>query len=201
MKRLVLSEGRRDVRLVDAFYTELDSDVAVKTFHGEDVAYERLKNKESDEVRNFLERRNPYDVLAKSENGKPDLKQIFTKLIWFLSRQDVTLTLLIDLDGTGLQYLLADLDERVETNYDGKELGIRVTQRLGENSEQITAVAKLYSKDDESSYGDFEIIAFKDDLEATADIDGSEDTSVERRKLRQLVTDERATAPMRSMLL
>ena len=54
------------------------------TFYGEDVSDEPLKNRESTAIRNFLERRTPYDVLAKSENGKSRLKRVFARLVKFL---------------------------------------------------------------------------------------------------------------------
>lgn len=201
MKRLVLSEGQRDVRLVEVFYEEADGEFQVDTFYGEEVAYERLKNYESNTIRQFLGRRSPYDVLAKSENGKPDLKRVFTKLIKFLTGRDVAVTLLIDLDGNGLDELFTDLDTRVEDNYRGNEFGIREVERAQRSSELIAAVAELYSKRDGERYGEFDVVAFHQDLEASAGIDGSETDDDEKEKLRQFVADERACAPMRSALL
>lgn len=199
MKRLVLSEGRRDVQLVEIFYEAIDADVRVDTFYGEDVTYEQLKNIESDKIRNFLERRNPYDVLAKSENGKPDLKRVFMKLIKSLVDRGVVVTLLIDLDGESLDTLFGDLDTRVQDNYQGNEFGVREVDRVDRSSEMIAAVAELYSRPDGEQYGDFDVIAFHEDLETSAEIDESEDNPIE--KLRDFVGDERATIPMRSVLL
>lgn len=201
MKRLVLSEGRRDVQLVEVFYEEVDTDVRVDTFHGEDVDYERLKNRESSAIRNFLERRNPYDVLAKSENGKPDLKRVFTKLVKFLLAREVTVTLLVDLDGAGLDALLEDLDRRVQDNYRGKEFGVQELERVDQSRQQVASVAELYSKRDGNRYGDFEVVAFREDLETSADVKVQADGPTQHEKLRRFVADERATAPMRSVLL
>lgn len=201
MKRVVLCEGRRDVRLVETFYDELADDVSLDTFYGEDVAYERLRAQESDAIRNFRERRNPYDVLAKSENGKPDLKRVFTKLIRVLARWDIAVTLLVDLDGGSLDDLLADLDTRVRDNYSGQEFGVEFSERVNASSEQTAAVAEFRSRRDGQSIDTFDVVAFHHDLETSADIDGSEQGTEEREKLVDLVTDERATAPMRSVFL
>jgi len=201
MRRLVLSEGRRDVRFVELFYRDATRGVQFDTFYGEEVAHSRLKNQESAAVRNFLERRNPYDVLAKSENGKPDLKRVFTKLIHSLARRDLTVTMLIDLDGGPLDALLRDLDTRVEDNYDGRTLGIREVDTSMRSTEQIGVVAELYSKSDDTRQGKFEIIAFRDSLEDSAGIDESDDESAEESTLREFLADERATAPMRELLL
>ena len=200
MKKLVLSEGKRDVRLVEVFYEELDDDVSVDTFYGEDVDYQRLKPRESNEIRKFLGRRNPDDVLAKSENGKENLKRVFTKLVSFLAAQDVTVTLLIDLDGNGLDALLDDLDTRVADNYQGNEFAIQEVERLARSRQLIATQTELYSERD-GRRGTFELVAFREDLETAADVRDSDDDDTEGEKLREFVADERATAPMRDVLL
>ena len=201
MKKLVLSEGKRDVRLVEVFYEELATEVRVDTFYGEEVAYQRLKNQESDKIQNFAERRNPYDVLAKSEGGKPDLKRVFTKLVKPLARWDVTVTLLIDLDGNGLKALIDDLDTSIADNYRGNEFGFQEIERLGRSRQLIATQTELYSKRDESRHGTFELVAFHEDLETVADIQKSDDDDTENEKLREFVADDHATAPMRDVLL
>lgn len=202
MKRLVLSEGRRDVQLVEAFYDQTNPDMSVITFHGEDVSYDQLKHRESDAIRNFLERRNPYDVLAKSENGKPNLKTVFVKLINFLARQDAGLpTLVIDLDGKELRALLDELDTRVRDNYQGQSLGIRETRRIEHNSHQVAAVAELYSVETEITQGAFDVLAFRQNLETSAGIRKSDGAATQEEKLRSFVEDEQATIPMRTLLL
>jgi hypothetical protein len=177
-----------------------EMDARVDTFYGEDVTYQRLKQQESTKIQNFLERRNPYDVLAKSENGKPDLKTIFTKLVRFLVKQDVMLTLLIDLDGGALEGLVTDLDSRVESNYEGNEFRIRLAERVDRSQEQIAAVGELYSERDGAALGEFQILAFHQNLEESAGIERSGDSD-EETKLRQFVADEQACGPMRACLL
>jgi len=201
MKRLVLSEGRRDVRLIELFCETAATDTQVETFYGEDVSYNRLKNHESNAIRNFLERRNPYDVLAKSENGKSDLKRIFSKLARFLTKTDATVILLIDLDGGSLDRLIDELDTRIEDTYQGRRLGVREVEQVDQSQALLAHRAELYSKPDDECLGDFDVIAFHHDLETAIDLDEADDDSDEERKLRDLVTDERATGPLRSVLL
>ena len=157
-------------------------------------------NDESEKIRNFLERRNPYDVLAKSENGRQNLERVFTKLIRFLAGRDLAVTVLIDLDNNSLDELVRNLDTRVEDN-EGRTLGVRTTDRPVRSRAQVGVVAALYSAEDNTRLDTFEILAFRDCLEAAAGIDGSDDGSTEDSKLREFVGDERATAPMRDLLL
>lgn len=200
MKRLVLSEGRRDVRLVELFYETATTETSVDTFYGEDVSYERLKSHESEKIRNFLERRNPYDVLVKSENGKPDLKRVFSKLASFLVTADVTLVLLIDLDGGSLEELIDDLDTRVEDTYQGRRLGIRDVEQIERNRVLLANRVELYSKSDGHRQGCFDLVAFHEDLETAIGLDSADEDSEEERKLRDLVTGEQSVEPLRSVL-
>jgi hypothetical protein len=96
-------------------------DFDVNTFIGEDVSYSRLSKKESDVIRDFSGPWNPFDVLAKSENGIEDLKMAFGKLAKFLLDQDVQLYLLVDLDGGDHDELLGDLTERAGEWVDDRE--------------------------------------------------------------------------------
>lgn len=201
MKRLVLSEGRRDVRFIELFYETVIPDSSIDTFYGEDIAYSRLKNQESEAIRNFLERRNPYDVLAKSENGKDDLKTVFSKLARFLAKCPIDVTLLIDLDRGTLNGLMDDLDTRVDDTYEGRRLGLREVERVDQSQTLVAHKIELYSKTDDERLDTFDIVAFHHDLETSIALEDADDDSDVERKLRDLVTDEQATGPLRSVLL
>lgn len=201
MKRLVLSEGRRDIRLVGLFYEEISPDTCIDTFYGEDVSYDRLKSHESKAIRNFLERRNPYHVLVKSENGKPNLKRVFIKLIRFLVTSDVRVVLLIDLDGDEFDALIDDLDTRVEDTYQGSQLGVKEVEKIDHSHEMLASRLELYSKSNGDRHGCFKLLAFYNDLETASGIDESNGGSSEEQKLRHLVTDKQVCGPMRSVLL
>ncbi len=198
MKQVVLSEGKRDVELVRCYYEQFHGDKRMKTFVGEQVEYSELKNRESNAIENFLEPRNPYDVLAKSENGKPDLKMIFTKMIRYLSSRGVQVCLLIDLDGNDHGELIRDLHERVRTNYEGSNLEVRHDERIDRSSAQIATRNHLL--EDGDVRGAFDVVAFHSDLETALEIGNDDSDDVEGRKLREFVSDDRHASPLHRVL-
>ncbi len=210
MDRVVLCEGKRDVRLVEKFYELERTGVEVGTFLGEEVAHSDLKNRESVTFRNFLERRNPNDVLAKSENGVENLEQLFVKLArHFLKQRSVRVCLLIDLDKKNYYHpsyasdtatyreLLEDLDERVGDNYRGSDLRIERDGLHRKSSAQIAGEATLHSERGE--IGAFDLLAFRSDLEDAAEILDGDSSEVEDGKLREFLSGTTAD-PMRDVL-
>ena len=95
---IVPCEGERDARLVETYYDVHGEDTRVTTFLGEEVEHSRQKNEDSEEIRNSVEPRNPYDVLVKSEEGDDTLKPLFVKLVNRLVQVELRVRLLIDLD-------------------------------------------------------------------------------------------------------
>lgn len=198
MKQVVLSEGKRDVELVRCYYEQFHSDLRVDTFIAEEEPYSDLKHSESNAIENFLERRNPYDVFAKSENGKSDLKLIFIKLIRYLMKQDVQVCLLIDLDGGDQGRLIEELDERVRRNFEGTHLEIGNDDRIQRSPAQVATRHQLFENG--NLLGAFELIGFHYKLETAAGIDKENDSEeVQERKLREFVNDDRAS-PMHRVL-
>lgn len=198
MKRVVLSEGKRDVSLVEQHCDLIESEIEVTTFVGEEVAHSRLKNEESEQIRNFLEPRNPYQVLAKSENGKPDLIRAFVKLANFLLSRDVRVCLLIDLDGDDLGDLIGELDERVRDNYDGREFAIERDATLERSDALVAARSRLRSGGDE--VGTFEVVAFRSDLEDATDIHADDSWDTQTDKLCEFIEDRRRSSPLHRVL-
>ncbi|WP_373189266.1 hypothetical protein [Halolamina sp.] len=186
MKRIVLSEGKRDVFLVEQFFERIGRNVEIDTFHASEVAKEEVKGQETRKIQNFMERRNPYDLLVKSEGGKPDLKRIFTKLIRSLSAREMGFVLLIDLDNRPLSALFDELNQKVRGNYDGNEYGIEMTEKIGEDTDIIAAEALFFAVDD-STTSSFDVLAFKKDLEHAAGIPSPDDTDEER--INELLTE------------
>ena len=191
MKRVVMCEGKRDVTFVERYYDTRPGETLVTTFIGETVKHSRLKNEESESIANFLERRNPYDVLAKSENGKQDLKMAFTKLVNHLVRQPIELCLLIDLDDRSYPQLIDDLDTRVRDNYDGRTLGVTHQERLDRTPELLVTSSRLEAN--EEPVGEFSILAFQSCLEDAAAIEDGDCRETESQKLDRLLADDRLT--------
>lgn len=210
MDRVVLCEGKRDVKFVETFY-ELERDgVDVKRFLGEEIGHSELKNHDSNAVRNFTDRRNPYDALVKSENGVTDLERVFVKLARFLlQKPDFRVCFLIDLDKKNYDHLdyasdtrkyrelLDGLDERVRDNYRGSNLRIERDGLHRKSSAQIAGEATLRS--DGGEIGTFDVLAFRSDLEDAAEILDGDSTAVEEDKLVEFL-DGADAEPMRDVL-
>ncbi len=196
---IVLCEGKRDVRLVETYYELHDDTVRVDTFIGESVPHSRQKNEDSRRIRNFVEPRNPYDVLVKSEEGDETLKPLFVKLINRLVTVDPRVCLLIDLDTAPMgshrsnyRELIADLDQRVSDNYSGNEYGIETTERLDRSSQQVATRCRL--TDRTGVRGMFSILAFHTSLEDAANTAHGD----ENEQIETFVTSD-AAAPMRAV--
>lgn len=197
MKPVVMSEGRRDVKLVECYYEYVAGDFEVQTFIGEEISHSRQSNRESELIRNFPEPWNPFDVLVKSENGIEDLKLVFGKLAKFLLAQNVQLCLLVDLDGGDHSDFLDDLTEHVQSSH-GNHFEISFGERIERSSAMVATRNHLL--DDAAVRGSFEVLAFHSRLESATNIDKEKDSEkVQDRKLREFVRDDRAS-PLHTVL-
>ena len=186
-KRIVLSEGKNDVHLVSSFYKECDRALEVKKFIGEELG-PSLRSEESQAIRSFQEPRSPYHVLAKSENGKPNLKKVFAGLVNQLIDAEPEVFVLVDLDGGRLDGFVADLDEQIQSRHNGRiELETPdVTERngdmVGATCEVVTATGK--------TKGEFHLIAFEQTLEQVASTSREEDRKVQEEKIEYLLKED-----------
>lgn len=178
MKQIVLSEGKNDVHLISVFFKNRCGTFEVKKFHGED-ADGHIQAEESQEIKNFRERRNPYHVLAKSENGKPNLKKIFAALVSQLMRIDPEIIILVDLDGGSLRGFMNDLDEQVQERHSGKGVKLGDHSIVKRNTDMVAAECEVLTGDGKRK-GTFQILAFQQTLERVAGV--SHDEEIEERK-------------------
>jgi len=168
MKQIVLSEGKHDVHLVSYFFEKRDGSFEMKKFIGEDEE-SPIQQKESRMIKNFQERRNPYDVLAKSENGKPDLKQVFSSLLNQLIGIDPEIVFVVDLDGGDLDRFLDKLDEQIRGRHSARGITLgnhTVTKR---NTDMVAADCDVLTANGEVK-GEFRIVAFEQTLERVAGV-------------------------------
>lgn len=186
MKRIVLSEGKNDVHLVSSFFKECDKTLEVKRFHGENLG-PSLRGEESQEITNFQERRNPYDVLVKSENGKPNLKKIFSVLANRLMEIKPDVFVLIDLDGGRLDELVHELDERVQARHNGIKLGTAEVRER--NGDMLAATCEVLTTT-EKVKGEFHLVAFEQTLERVAGTSREEDREVQEEKIECLLDED-----------
>lgn len=198
MKRIVLSEGKRDVALVENFYALSEPDIKVDTFIGEEKQYSRLKSQETDKIRNFLEPRNPYQVLAKSENGKEDLKLVFIKLANFLCKFDADVCIVIDLDGGEYNALIAELDERVHNNFRGKRLGVDHSETIQRNTDMRATILSIHS--DGSPMKSIEMISFHSNLEEVVGLKKDETDEEETEIIQEFLKNRCQVQPVTQVL-
>ena len=200
---IVLCEGKRDVRLLEAYYETHDPDVQTDRFIGEEVPHSEQKNTEARKIRNFVEPRNPYDALLKSEEGDT-LVPLFVKLVGRLVRVDPRICLVIDLDTEAMESyranyeaLVDDLDRRVGDNYSGSEYGIETVDRLARSQELLATRCRLTDRD--GTRGTFSVLAFRTNLEDAAETGDYHSDETQKQQLREFVTSD-AADPMHAVL-
>ncbi len=207
-QRVVLCEGKRDVRLVEKFYELEYSDVDVDQFIAEDVDHQRLRNFERRKLQNFTERRNPYDVLVKSENGIDNLETQFVGLCQYLLKPpEYRLCLLTDLDkkdydrlthgsdSSKYREMLQELDKRVQSVHSGREYRIEWTDPDTKTRVQVAGEATLHGR--QGPVGDFDVLAFRSDLEDASDIRDNDGDEIESDKLRSFLSSRESRAMTR----
>jgi hypothetical protein len=191
MKQLVLSEGVHDVLLVECFYESEFPSSELKPVYAEELEFDDLtdlQGQETKKIKNFLQRFNPYDVLVKSENGKPNLIQVFVKTVNFLASKPLELCLLIDLDGGSMSSLLATLDKKARGTYKSADLRISQSESIHSNEHMEVVEAELH--DGNRVRDNFRITAFTDSFETAAKIDKQTDSKdVMRSKAETFLND------------
>ena len=197
MKRIILSEGKNDVHLVSSFCGECDRTLEVKKFYGEDIE-SSFRSKESRAIRRFQERRNPYHILAKSENGKSNLKKAFAGLVNQLMDIDPAVFVLADLDGGRLDRLVADFDEQIQDRHNGRiELG--PPSNRNRNGDMVGATCEVVTAGGKTK-GEFHFVAFKQTLERAAGTSHEEDRETQERKIEALLNEDHVFDLLDSML-
>ncbi|WP_132057927.1 hypothetical protein [Halorussus amylolyticus] len=172
MKHIILCEGKHDVHLVSSFFEERGGSFELKTVLGEEIQ-SSMRGEESRQISNFRERRNPYHVLVKSDNGKQELEKVFSVVVNQLLRIDPEITVLVDLDGGTLETFVDGLDERIRTRHDRLELDApEVAER---NHDMVAGVCEVLTTNGKKK-GEFQIVAFEQTLERVADVSRDDET-------------------------
>ncbi|WP_128476503.1 hypothetical protein [Halorussus pelagicus] len=185
MKQIVLCEGKHDVHLISSFFEQRDGNFEVKKVIGEELD-SPIQGEESRQITNFQERRNPYHVLAKSDNGKQELEKVFAALVNQLLRIGPEVVVLVDLDGGSLQRFVDGLDERIRGSHDRIELGQHEVSRR--NDDMVAAVCEVLKRDG-SRKGAFKIVAFEQTLERVADVSRDEEIDARRDQIEEFLEE------------
>ncbi|WP_049969627.1 hypothetical protein [Haladaptatus cibarius] len=187
MKKIVFSEGKYDVHFIDKLFDNSSANPSVDKFVVENESRSDLKNKESEKIRNFLERFNPYDVLIKSENGKPNLKHGFVSVLRQLANEEVEKYVLVDLDNRSIHDFLTDIEEQMNQRFSG--CGLRLGNRsiIKENRHMIAQEIELQIDTGRDPRTGFVVVAFKTSLETVADIGDGDGHSEKTTKIESIL--------------
>lgn len=188
MKHIVLCEGKHDVHLVSSFFEERSGSFKIKKVLGEEIQ-SSMRGEESKQIANFREKRNPYHVLAKSDNGKEELEKVFSVVVNQLLRIDPEITVLVDLDGGRLKNFVDGLDERIYGRHDRLELGTH--EVIERNDDMVAADCEVLTTAGKKK-GEFQIVAFRQTLERVADVSRDDDVDIEvrRKEIEQFIKED-----------
>lgn len=188
MRSVFLCEGKTDVALVDKFVEQLDDDFECDLFHGETVEHSRLRNRESEEIRDFIRsyRYHPFDVLAKSENGRENLTANVAHFSESIVEWDVQFHLLIDLDNDDdLDALFSELTKSIRSRHT-RPPEFRDRRTLYRTDELVAARIELTIRDGVVA-DEIGVVAFDPDLEEVAGITEEDGDDEQARKLDRLL--------------
>lgn len=201
MRKIVFSEGRNDVRFACKFFNNNAQNPTIDTFVAEEFHHDVWRREEDEKIRSFLERWSPYDVLLKSENGKENLKEIFVSLSGRLATEDVEKYLLVDLDGTEVDALVSELDERMRQRFEGHGLRIADVETVARNSYIVATEAGLQADAGPTPRTGFTVVAFRSSLESVADVTGDEEYERRLSKIESVLDRRPVDRLLRRVLL
>lgn len=146
-----------------------------------------MYNQESDKIRSFLGSWNNNNLLVKSENGKPNLKAGFSFTIRDLANKPVEKYILVDLDNRDFADFVDDIRERVQERHGGTGLQVGDTNHIGRCQEMVAKEVELRNERGRDPRTGFTVLAFREDLEAVANIADGDDPEEEAEKLMTLL--------------
>lgn len=187
MSKIVFSEGERDVRFMKKFFDEYHDNPRLDHLVIGNVSKDEIRNRESNKIQQFLGGWNDHNLLVKSENGKPNLKAGFSFIIRDLANRPVEKYVLVDLDNTDVDDFVGDIRERVRNRYAGAGLRVGDAERLGRCREMVATEVTLRNERGRDPRTGFTVLAFRDDLEAVANIRDDDSPETEAEKLMSLL--------------
>lgn len=188
----VFCEGKNDIKFFKNILERYDNTIHYSTFKGEEVEYERLNNKETQCVRNFL----GFDrqkFLIKSEGGKPNLKDAFAHFAAHLSQKSTRMIVMTDTDTNqehkdSLHKFTNDIKKKFDSRH--KEPTGHVLQTMEninrKNSYLLTKRNYILNREGEKE-SEFITVAWRESLETVAGV--KEDYSDAEEKIENLSQD------------
>lgn len=187
MSKIVFSEGERDVHFMRKFFDRYHDNPRVDDLVIKNVSRDELYNRESDKIQSFLGSWNDHNLLVKSENGKPNLKTGFTFVIRDLAMKPVEKYVLVDLDTKEIDEFVDEIRERIRQRHGGGGLRLGESESVRRCPEMIAKEVELRNERGRDPRTGFTVLAFREDLEAVADIQDEDDPEEEAEKLMALL--------------
>jgi hypothetical protein len=187
MAKIVFSEGERDVRFMRKFFDRYHDNPRIDDLVIGNVSQGAMFNQESDKIESFLGSWNDHNLLVKSENGKPNLKDGFSFVIRDLANDPVEKYVLADLDNRDFDAFVDDIRERVRERCTGTGLRVGETERIGRCREMIAKEVELRNERGRDPRTGFTVLAFRQNLEVVADIQDEDGPEEEVEKLMSLL--------------
>lgn len=187
MSKIVFSEGERDVRFIRKFFDRYHENPRIDELVIGNVTRDEMFSKESDKISAFLGSWNDYNLLVKSENGTPNLQTGFSFVIRDLAMRPVEKYVLVDLDTRGIDEFIGDIRERVHQRHAGAGLRIGESELVRRCPEMVVKEVELQNERSRDPRTGFTVLAFRQDLEAVADIRDEDEPEQEAEKLLTLL--------------
>ena len=172
MKNIMIGEGKNDSDFSNELLSILDYKPQI--FDQKSVLKEQKKHQETAVLRSFIEDSSPYDFLFKSEGGKHMAAELFARYLDFLlDVKNISKTILmLDIDGTGLDEKLKQIEGIIIKKMSGEKLFITF-KNVGKNIRYgVECIyfyeAYLITQENEKQLGKFYLILFNRDLEEVA---------------------------------
>jgi hypothetical protein len=198
MKRLIVSEGKHDTSFLNELIQKYHNGWKINTFDIGSKPSESRIPLETKEIRNFKQRYNPYDVLLKSEGGKPNLLKAIPTIIKRQSKDEIKFDFLLDLDNHSFDDIISQINEPLQSSSAGKRVFINACSERRKHTCMTIQEFEVYSGD--KVLAKFHLICLRPELETLLNIKKDDGSNEIDEKIGQGLQDERLTEPITNAL-
>lgn len=200
---VVFTEGKRDTQFLESLCRRCLDDPTIERLDMGDESGDTLVARETNKIDRFTDPWREWDLLLKSEGGKPKLRKAFPQLLFDIYDKDPAFCLFFDLDigqtdsaRDGLEEEIANINERLESRSTARRtVRVEPSSDLNQYRRLVTCRAEFRIGGDPRC--EFALVAFKSTLETVAGIDkGADDAVVQERKARALAENGDVREPI-----
>jgi hypothetical protein len=192
---IVFGEGRNDVYFMQKVIESTNDEIEVQTFYGEELDDQNPSAGEEEGVIRDFRRDNDCDHLVKSEGSDSNLYLIFAYSCEKILTGQIECTLVADLDTDPIENLESDVQEALDTEFDG-----HVEWQRHQHRETVGDL-KIWSVEIEdtslSVSSEIDLVTFDDDLEAAV---GCSSDDPRRERFPQIRSYAERTAVRRAFI-